>query len=160
MSSISRSADGLLDPRPALLGAAYTTELAAIPAGDAFFTAVNYKGAFANDTRQNWLAGWSTLARNGHLGFVTTSTEDFSTSVLDRFKIYPNPTRGQFTLESNFDENVRIDIFSIEGRLMKTSQVNTTGVIRTEMDGLIRGIYLVKFTTESGKFAAKKLIVE
>ncbi|MEY4107577.1 MAG: hypothetical protein RL181_1919, partial [Bacteroidota bacterium] len=38
--------------------------------------------------------------------------------------------------------------------------IDYSGMNRTEMSGLGRGLYLVKFTTQSGKFAAKKLIVE
>jgi hypothetical protein len=156
--SVSRTANGGLDPRPSVRGAAFGN-LATLPANDPFFSTVNYKGAFGNDRAQMWLAGWSTLARNGHLGF-TTSVRDFSAEVESKFNIYPNPTTDNFTLEFNFDESVRIDIFSIDGRQLRNVMVEGKGLQRKEMNGLGHGVYLVKFTTSSGKFAAKKLIVE
>ncbi|MDX1940342.1 MAG: T9SS type A sorting domain-containing protein, partial [Saprospiraceae bacterium] len=162
--SISRIQDGKLDPRPSANGSAYTTPLAALPANDPFFTMTSYKGAFSADEAQMWLEGWSTLDRNGHLNLDTPTSvdEELDKAVVDRFKMYPNPvTPGfMFTIESDFDEQVRIDIFSIDGRLIRTVPVRATGFVKQQINGLDRGLYIIKFTTESGRFAAKKLVVE
>ncbi len=63
---ISRDQDGNLDPRPSRSGAAYTNPKANYPS-DAFFTTVDYTGAFGSNPEQLWIAGWTALARNGHL---------------------------------------------------------------------------------------------
>ncbi|MDX1939854.1 MAG: T9SS C-terminal target domain-containing protein, partial [Saprospiraceae bacterium] len=65
--SISRTANGQLDPRPSRGGAAYNTPFFALPANNPFFDDVNFKGAFGSNPDDLWIAGWSTLARNGHL---------------------------------------------------------------------------------------------
>ena len=159
LASVSRIQDGRLDPRPSLGAAAYGP-LASLPSGDPFFTPVSFKGAFSNDYAQLWIRNWTSLERNGHLGFIPTSVEEFSNHLLSRFQIYPNPTSDYFTLESDFDEPVQIEVFSIDGKRLRALRIDYSGMNRTEMSGLGRGLYLVKFTTQSGKFAAKKLIVE
>ena len=68
--SISRLQDGKLDPRPTS-GDVINKDLAPYPAGDAFFTTVDYKGAFPEFAAGMWMTGWSTLARNGHLKDLT-----------------------------------------------------------------------------------------
>jgi len=163
--SISRIQDKKLDPRPSLTGAAYTTPRAALPTNDStgFFTAVNYKGAFAADSTQLWIMNWTTLARNNHLFAMTTGTEEvLEKEIANNFKIYPNPTPAGsfFTVESEFTEKVRIDIFSLNGSLVRTIPANVIGNTRIDIQSLERGIYVIKFTIESGKFAAKKLIIE
>lgn len=66
IQSISRDQNGLLDPRPAG-NTAVNSDLAAYPSGDAFFTGVNYKGAFPPFAAGLWVEGWTALDRNGHL---------------------------------------------------------------------------------------------
>lgn len=162
--SISREQDGQLDPRPSANGSAYTTALAPLPDNDPFFTMCNFKGAFSADADQLWIKGWSTLDRNGHLGenLVSSDNEAFDKSIADRFKMYPNPVApgSVFVVESEFDEQAKIDIFTIDGRLMRTVNVQGIGFVKQQINGLDRGLYIIKFTTASGKFAAKKLIVE
>lgn len=58
--SISRSADGGLNPVPTAAG----VTSGATPATDAWFTSVTYKGAFGTD---NWLSGWTLLDEAGYL---------------------------------------------------------------------------------------------
>jgi hypothetical protein len=58
LTSISRTADGGLDPRPLT----EDTEVATVPAG---LDQVDYRGAFS--TSENWLEGWSTLSRLGYM---------------------------------------------------------------------------------------------
>ncbi|MFN7119593.1 MAG: T9SS type A sorting domain-containing protein, partial [Saprospiraceae bacterium] len=161
---IGRIADGKLDPRPSPNGSAYNTPLAAQPANDPFFTPCNFKGAFAADREQMWLAGWSTLARNGHLNLdvVSDVEESLEREIADYFKIFPNPASegSYFMVESQFSEKVRIDIFSVEGRLMRSIPANNIDMTRVNIETLEKGLYVIKFTTESGKFAVKKLIVE
>ena len=57
--------DGGIDPRPAQNGPAFFAPRKAIPAGDEFFEATNYVGAFGDD---NWMEGWTALDQLGHLG--------------------------------------------------------------------------------------------
>jgi len=161
--SVSRDADGKLDPRPSASGAAYTTTLAGLPVGDAFFSTVNYKGAFSSNSTELWIKGWTTLARNGHLSSTATSTDEvLSLDIAEKFKIYPNPAgiQSNFTIEADFSQKTYIDIFNIEGRLLRSVKVEKNAPDQFEMNGLDRGMYLIKFTTEAGKFSVKKLIVE
>ena len=71
IASVSRTQDGGLDPRPSSAGAAYNTDLAAIPT-DPFFTEVNYKGAFSANSDELWIHGWTALYNNGHLRDLRT----------------------------------------------------------------------------------------
>ncbi|MFN7120015.1 MAG: T9SS C-terminal target domain-containing protein, partial [Saprospiraceae bacterium] len=66
IQSISRTANAQLDPRPSGTGSAYNTPLAAVP-NDGFFETVNFKGAFSAAANELWIAGWTALAKNGHL---------------------------------------------------------------------------------------------
>lgn len=64
LRSISRIADGLLDPRPA------TNSPAASGAGtiaDTWFMPTSYKGAFDPSIDGTWLDGWTKLSRDGYL---------------------------------------------------------------------------------------------
>ncbi|MEQ9439943.1 MAG: IPT/TIG domain-containing protein [Cyclobacteriaceae bacterium] len=62
LTSISRATDGGLDPRPA----AATDATVAVPAGDGFIQATEYRGAFAPG-EATWISGWTTLAQLGYL---------------------------------------------------------------------------------------------
>ena len=63
LSSIGRTNDGGLDPRPAA-GSPALTNFTVAP-NDGFFTAVNYAGAFGPS--DSWANGWSTLSAYGVL---------------------------------------------------------------------------------------------
>jgi hypothetical protein len=62
LAAISRTANGLLSPIPALGGNAYTTAKKAPTA--AFFEATGYVGAFG---AENWAQDWSALGAEGFL---------------------------------------------------------------------------------------------
>lgn len=162
--SISRTADGRLDPRACTDGSAYTTPRAALPAGDAFFDAVTFKGAFGADPSAMWLRGWSALARHGHLPAslpaCVTSTQDFDAALQQEFRIYPNPARDMFIVDSDFDKSVTIEIFDMTGRLMTQVREVPAGRQRINISQLTNGMYVIKFRAEDGKFATKRLIVE
>jgi len=161
--SISREQNSQLDPRPCPIGSAYTTSRAAVPAGDPFFTTVDYKGAFSTNWNELWLNGWSSLARNGHLvtapiACATTSTNDADLANL--FRIYPNPAKGMFTVNSTFEEAVGIEIFDLSGRLVQQRVSLQSGVQQVDINALGTGMYLIRFTAENGQATTKKLIVE
>lgn len=61
---ISRTADGMLDPRPAADSPAASG--AATISGD-WFTPTNYKGAFDPTVAGTWMDGWTKLSRDGYL---------------------------------------------------------------------------------------------
>ncbi|MCC6410245.1 MAG: T9SS type A sorting domain-containing protein [Saprospiraceae bacterium] len=163
--SVSRDQDNQLDPRTKLGSAAYTTPAAALPVGDPFFSASNFKGAFGDCWDQMWLREWSALARNGHLvntpgANCVTGTENIDNNLSNVFNIFPNPAHGTFTVASNFEENVNIEIFDMSGRLVAQQLNLNQGLNQVEIGALTTGMYIIKFRTESGKITTKKLIVE
>ena len=162
--SINRDQSNLLDPRVKGGAAAFSTPLANYPANP-FFTVVDFKGAFNNCWSDLWIRDWSTLAKNGHLVNTpnvdcTVGNEDLDNSLVNIFRIFPNPAQGTFMVESQFEETVSIEIFDMAGR--KVSEVNNlpSGLSRVEIGALATGMYVIKFRTEDGKVISKKLIVE
>jgi len=156
---ISRQQDNMLDPRVLSTGAAYNTQLATYPAGDPFFTSVNYKGAFAESDDAFWLRGWTTLWTNQHIGLVN-STEQVDVTLNEVFNIFPNPASSAFTVVSKFNEPVNIEIFDLSGQLLRTLNSVADELTRVEIAALPAGMYVIKFTTQGGKFVTKKLIVD
>ncbi len=155
---ISRDQDNLLDPRVLETGAAYNTTLATYPA-DAFFTPVNYKGAFSQSASEFWLTEWTCLWNNHHIGLVNSS-EEVDVTLNEVFNIFPNPASGAFSVVSKFNEPVNIEIFDLSGQRLRTLNAAADELTRVEIAALPAGMYLIKFTTQGGKFATKKLIVD
>ncbi|MBK9107163.1 MAG: T9SS type A sorting domain-containing protein [Saprospiraceae bacterium] len=157
--SISRIQDGKLDPRPLANGAAYNTPLAVAPM-DGFYTMCNFKGAFPADAGRNWIHTWTTLDRNGHLSAdISTGNEDEINPTLAQFDIYPNTvSKGrEVTIATDVDEKIRIEIYTINGQFI---QLIPADAVKQSLNFLERGLYIIKFKTESGKIAVRKLIVE
>jgi hypothetical protein len=163
--SISREQDNQLDPRACSIGSAYTTPLAAVPAGDPFFSAVNFKGAFGENWDNLWIRDWTTLARNGHLATApaacaTTSADDLDAALQQQFRIYPNPATDMFVIESTFEIPVQVEILDMAGRTIAGQRTLSAGTQQVYTNTLLPGMYLVRFRTEDGKTITRKLIVQ
>lgn len=159
INHVSRNQDGLLDPRPSGTGAAYTTSLDTYPAGDNFFTSVNYKGAFSAASTDLWLSGWSSLAKNGHLVNVTGINE--YNNVVNSLILYPNPTQGNVNLAYESDKNVLVQIINTQGQVVKTlNNKPAVGSPQTiDVSSLSKGLYFITFSDGDHSFS-KKLIIE
>jgi hypothetical protein len=156
---ISRIQNNLLDPRPSGTGAAYSTTLDAYPTGDAFFTAVNFKGAFSTASTDLWLSSWSTLAKNGHLVNVTGINE--YNNVVNSLILFPNPTKGNLNIAYESNKNVLVQIINTQGQIVKTlNNKNSIGITQTvDVSDLSKGLYFISFTNGENQFS-KKLIIE
>lgn len=159
LNHVSRNQDGLLDPRPSGTGAAYATSLDTYPTGDAFFTSVNYKGAFSAASTDLWLSGWSSLAKNGHLVNVTGINE--YNNVVNSLILYPNPTQGNVNLAYESNKNVLVQIINTQGQVVKTiNNKPALGLPQTiDVSSLSKGLYFITFSDGANSFS-KKLIIE
>ena len=83
-----------------------------------------------------------------------------SVTRLDDISIYPNPTQGAFTINTNNMEVGTIDIVDIKGVLIQHIKIQP-GVSRYQIDltAQSKGMYLVNIQTDREKIS-KKLILE
>lgn len=154
--SISRTQNQTLDPRVSATGAAYSTALASYPAGDAFFSQVNYKGAFSSET--NWLGKWSSLSKNNHFDAAAGLTD---LSAATQLTIYPNPADAFIMLDFIAASNTSLNIFNSEGRLVYSKFYSgSQHVIETvSVAEFTAGLYLVQLQS-NGKTNSKRFIVK
>jgi hypothetical protein len=157
--SISRTQNNALDPRPNSGTPALTTSLAALPSGDAFFTNVNFKGAFGPLSTDLWVRGWSALHRNNHL-FDVTSIEENNENFAS-VAVYPNPANNTFTVAFNSENPVVIDIVNINGQIVKSINVNNTGFNAqlVDVNDLPTGVYIVRLSN-GYNVHTQKLVIE
>lgn len=87
------------------------------------------------------------------------ATGEDPAEVEKNFKIYPNPSSGQFTLDLNFKEaqGLEMSVYTTSGQLV--TQKTVTSPSRTDLDltGNVKGIYLV--VIRSGVTAHRKKVV-
>jgi len=85
---------------------------------------------------------------------ATLSLEKANTSV---FSIFPNPAKGVVTISSNLEENTRLGVYDITGKLVLTNTISF-GNNSINIASLSSGVYLMRVTT-STKTVTKKLVV-
>jgi hypothetical protein len=82
---------------------------------------------------------------------------------LEDFAIWPNPTKGKFTINftSTSTEKVTIDVFDIRGRVILTEKYNSTTTFREELNvsSAAAGMYMVR-VNDGERVSVKKLIVQ
>lgn len=82
------------------------------------------------------------------------------------FKLYPNPTNGEFTLEFYHESSkvFYIDIFDMQGKsaYKKSVPSNITGqnIIRLEANTLSSGTYLLRLTDDNKYYKFKKILIQ
>jgi hypothetical protein len=160
--SITRDQDGLLDPRPLATGAAYTTPLATYPS-DPFFTPVNYKGALSSEAGDCYIAKWTTLAKNGHLaqGLNWSGAASINpyNNVLEDLKVFPNPANNIVNIQINTNENVLVDVFNAEGRIVRSLKTGSgQSITSLPVSDLAPGLYMLRFSNENASFSQKLFV--
>lgn len=71
--------------------------------------------------------------------------------------IYPNPNKGNFTIENN-GEIKQISIYNILGKRVYNNE--NVSELKTDLSGFESGMYLVQITLNNSKVYTHKLIVE
>ncbi|SMC61001.1 cellulase family glycosylhydrolase [Moheibacter sediminis] len=82
------------------------------------------------------------------------STEDVITNENSKFKIYPNPTHTEISIE-NFNEIEEIKIFDIKGKLVQTIKNDFQEM---NISFLANGIYMIQVKDKKGNTNSSKLM--
>jgi chitodextrinase len=100
---------------------------------------------------------WTSFAANtfGDIGSFTSTLSIENETLLEAFKIYPNPVNGN-TLFFTTNKEASVQIYNVLGKLIKTAFVSENKK-QIDISNLSKGIYLVKIKMNT-KFITKKLI--
>ena len=77
------------------------------------------------------------------------------------FELFPNPTRSEFTIQTNLTDEDYLDltIYSLAGKLLFTHQYQKYTSIQVSLPtSLASGTYLIRLSTPSGKLGNSRLI--
>jgi hypothetical protein len=111
------------------------------------------KGRLYIDTIMGYLAPRLVAAMN------TVGIEDLSNAVSSNTFVYPNPTSSNLTVRVNGFKINAIEIYSMNGQLVRTEANLNSGRADLSVDGLNNGLYLLKVITDKG-FATKRVAVQ
>ena len=160
---------GGLDPRPTGNSPAFTSTRKSYPS-DAFFTPVDYMGAFG---RENWLYGWTALDAAGYLGDIaenqTVAVEELDREVPKSVTLdqnYPNPFNPTTTIEFDLDQSqqVRLSVHDLLGRevAVLVDGVQSAGVYRATFDasGFASGMYIYRVETPARTISKTMMLIK
>ena len=103
--------------------------------------------------------GWPMYGKNvkhtSNVNAVVLSTNN--ENYIEGFKVYPNPAKNSFSIETSFNGEKSVQIFDILGKNVFSKFVS--GNKKIEQLNLKSGIYLLK-VSENGKSTSSKLIIE
>lgn len=129
-------------------------------ASDAFFTKVNYVGAFAGTqtSTDNWMKGWANFdPNNTFYEYVSTDVARMAEGNMHNVSVFPNPAANSAFVSFSLDNAAKANIVLVDmtGKVVKNvySADNTTGVQNLDMDlgNVAPGLYFV--TVTAGDFS-------
>lgn len=91
----------------------------------------------------------------GGRAYTVDVTLGVNDNPLNNINAYPNPTTGVVNLNGITDEIKLIDIYQIDGKLLKSIQSNFESISLSDFQN---GVYLLKFTMDNGASATRKIV--
>jgi len=142
-------------------------------ASDAYFTKVNYVGAFAGTqtTADNWMAKWTNFDPV-NTDYSMTNTTEFPTTVanvnnnINAINVYPNPAIETATINFNLIEanQASVSVIDMTGKTVATIFNGNlmAGAHQFEINvaDLATGCYFVKVQTEAGAKTIKLAVTK
>ena len=93
----------------------------------------------------------------------TTSIEDELAIGLNTFELFPNPSKGQFTMKLELEErtDVNVQLFDQNGRAILKYSYRSVEMMSRDFDlrHMAAGVYLLQVSTEKGN-ASKRIVLE
>lgn len=76
--------------------------------------------------------------------------------------VWPNPAResAQFLLEDGPYRELNLEVYTLDGRLLRREARRNTSTLKLDRNGLAPGMYLFRLTTEKGQTASGKLMIQ
>lgn len=96
---------------------------------------------------------------NGWTANYTSTTVGIEESFLsNNLKVFPNPTNGVFTIQSDNNQNIEFTITDVLGKQIYQTHVISKGSNKIDASSLSKGVYLLKFEMDE-KQGVKRLII-
>jgi hypothetical protein len=163
--SISREPNGDLDPRPQTTA---PTVSGAITPPDAWFTAVDYYGAF-DPFDGIWTEGWTALSEYGYTPTTTVDVDEEKLSVISNYNLsqnYPNPfnpsTKILYTISE--PEAVKLSVYNILGQQVAelVNGFREVGSYEVTFDAadLTTGVYIYELQAGSNILSKKMTLIK
>ena len=114
---------------------------------------------------ENWTENGEVVSEEMNYTFIITSNRDLDANFIYtegigensiETKVYPNPTKGEFTLEGEGLNHVRI--VNAYGQMVYNADVEGDQV-RIDLSQMAKGIYMMHIVAEGGQ-AVRKIVVE
>ncbi|WP_162984987.1 M4 family metallopeptidase [Mesonia aquimarina] len=100
------------------------------------------------------------VTESGWSANYSSTTLGLNKSILsDQLRIFPNPTNGLFTIESNLNENIDLEILNLLGRQVHKADSMSQGLNRVDVSNLDSGVYMLKFKVNKQQLV-KRLIID
>ena len=77
----------------------------------------------------------------------------------NKLTVFPNPTNGEFSVESNLNESVDFEIFNLLGEQVYKSHSISKGVNKIDVRDFSSGVYILKFKVNKQQII-KRLVIE
>jgi len=132
--------------------------------GDDLTTAQKEGTSIGEELRFSWNNQLANVTSNykGDYGIdvinLEFKLEDFSKP---EFKLHPNPTTGQFLIESNLtfrNQELSVNVFGLDGQLYQSINTNITENINVDLSDLPNGVYMVQL--QSHNFTKTKKLIK
>lgn len=94
-----------------------------------------------------------------YMGLCTALFNGIKTtnSINDKIQVYPNPTSGKFTIETNSTEKQTVQVFDVNGRVVLIQNINGSTTI--DVSNLNEGVYNLSIKSSKGVINKKLVIV-
>lgn len=123
--------------------------LTAVIHDNSAFLRIDNHDSFHVDT-VTWTINYSTLG----IESIENKTDTYSIS------LFPNPSNTviNLTFESNHTQTIKVNILSMDGKLIKTTSISNYATNQMDISDLSTGIYLTNFYSGNALIASKKLV--
>ncbi|MBF4983905.1 T9SS type A sorting domain-containing protein [Nonlabens mediterrranea] len=89
---------------------------------------------------------------------VTGTLSNDSNTLSESYKIYPNPSNGNFTLSWNSNESFDYHIYDVTGKLITTRLNNSGDNHSININNVAQGMYFLNISTSMGTVTEKLII--